>query len=202
MKTCVEHGTPLTGDGRCFWCAVENGEIPEPKGIPNPRLTAESVGEPPRAEPPTFPQHIAQDGTGQKKCPKCYEVYDYTTTHVCEAGSPYSALLQLVQKQAEDKGLWFVAQTAPEAYLQQELRKLHAAVEYYSPSAPAPTWTCKARAANMGANDPQECNWPLCGCDPYADKVIAALEEHGLLRNSWPDRRTGEPNMRGEGVNR
>src|SRR5512146_1825636 len=52
MKTCVEHGTPLTGDGRCFWCAVENGEIPEPKGIPNPRLTVESVGEQPPAEPP------------------------------------------------------------------------------------------------------------------------------------------------------
>jgi hypothetical protein len=38
---------------------------------------------------------------------------------------------------------------------------------------------CKARSANMGANDPQECNWPLCGCDPYADKVVAALQEHG-----------------------
>ena len=39
-------------------------------------------------------------------------------------------LLALVNKQAEDDGLWFFpAQTAPEAYLQQELRKLHAAVE-------------------------------------------------------------------------
>lgn len=39
------------------------------------------------------------------------------------------ALRKLVGKQAEDEGLWFVAQTAPEAYLQQELRKLHAAIE-------------------------------------------------------------------------
>ena len=38
-------------------------------------------------------------------------------------------LLRIVQAQAEDAGLWFVAQTAPEAYLQAELRKLHAAVE-------------------------------------------------------------------------
>lgn len=38
-------------------------------------------------------------------------------------------LRKLVGKQAEDEGLWFVAQTAPEAYLQQELRKLHAAIE-------------------------------------------------------------------------
>lgn len=37
--------------------------------------------------------------------------------------------LQIVLEQAEDEGLWFEARTAPEAYLQQELRKLHAAVE-------------------------------------------------------------------------
>ena len=35
----------------------------------------------------------------------------------------------LVNEQAEDEGLWFVAATAPEAYLQQELRRLHAAIE-------------------------------------------------------------------------
>lgn len=38
-------------------------------------------------------------------------------------------LRSLVKMQAEDEGLWFVAQTAPEAYLQQELRRLHQAVE-------------------------------------------------------------------------
>lgn len=37
--------------------------------------------------------------------------------------------LAVVLEQAEDEGLWFKAQTAPEAYLQQELRRLHAAVE-------------------------------------------------------------------------
>ena len=35
----------------------------------------------------------------------------------------------LVDAQAEDAGLWFEARTAPEAYLQAALRKLHAAVE-------------------------------------------------------------------------
>lgn len=40
------------------------------------------------------------------------------------------ALLRgIVNAQAEDEGLWFQAKTAPEAYLQQELRKLHAAIE-------------------------------------------------------------------------
>jgi len=38
-------------------------------------------------------------------------------------------LMKLVEKQAQDQGLWFQARTAPEAYLQQELRKLHAAIE-------------------------------------------------------------------------
>ena len=40
-----------------------------------------------------------------------------------------AAIQALVDKQAKDDGLWFRAQTAPEAYLQQELRKLHAAIE-------------------------------------------------------------------------
>ena len=36
---------------------------------------------------------------------------------------------RVVDEQAEDEALWFVAQTAAEAYLQQALRRLHAAVE-------------------------------------------------------------------------
>ena len=41
------------------------------------------------------------------------------------------------------------------------------------------TYECRARIGR--APDPQDCNWPLCGCDPHADKVIAALEESGIL---------------------
>jgi hypothetical protein len=40
-----------------------------------------------------------------------------------------NAIQELVDKQADDEGLWFEAETAAEAYLQQELRKLHAAIE-------------------------------------------------------------------------
>jgi hypothetical protein len=36
---------------------------------------------------------------------------------------------QMVDAQALDEGLWFMAETAAEAYLQQELRRLHAALE-------------------------------------------------------------------------
>ncbi len=39
----------------------------------------------------------------------------------------------LVEKQAEDSGLWFQAQTAPESYLQEQLRLLHSAIERLLP---------------------------------------------------------------------
>lgn len=38
-------------------------------------------------------------------------------------------LQTIVDEQAKDEGLWFIAETAPEAYLQAELRRLHAAIE-------------------------------------------------------------------------
>jgi hypothetical protein len=42
---------------------------------------------------------------------------------------------------------------------------------------------CAALAAGTaGGNDPQDCNWPTCGCDQYASKVIEALQESGLLK--------------------
>lgn len=34
-----------------------------------------------------------------------------------------------VSEQAEDEGLWFIAETAPEAYQQLELRRLHKIIE-------------------------------------------------------------------------
>jgi hypothetical protein len=39
------------------------------------------------------------------------------------------------------------------------------------------TFVCKARTSNMG---PQDCDWPFCGCDPYADKAIEAIQESGF----------------------
>lgn len=39
-------------------------------------------------------------------------------------------------------------------------------------------WKCEAQ---LTADPPQDCGWPTCGCDPYADKVIAALEESGYV---------------------
>ncbi len=41
----------------------------------------------------------------------------------------FSLIKRLVNEQAEDEGLWFVAETAPEAYLQEKLRELHRLIE-------------------------------------------------------------------------
>ena len=46
--------------------------------------------------------------------------------------TPLEEIRVLVDNQADDEGLWFVAKTAPEAYLQQQLRLLHALVEHYT----------------------------------------------------------------------
>ena len=41
-----------------------------------------------------------------------------------------------------------------------------------------PGWKC---GASKSMDPPQDCDWPVCGCDPYADKVIAALQESGMM---------------------
>ena len=46
---------------------------------------------------------------------------------LCEA--KLARIRALVSEQAEDEGIWFVAGTAPEAFLQEALRTLHAEVE-------------------------------------------------------------------------
>lgn len=59
------------------------------------------------------------------------------------------------------------------------------AVEHREAAAPdegghevAGKFTC---GASHYTDLPNDCNWPLCDCDPYASKVIAALQEAGKL---------------------
>jgi hypothetical protein len=47
------------------------------------------------------------------------------------------------------------------------------------PPAPA-ALKCKARTGGS-PGEPQDCDWPTCGCDAHATKVINALEESGYL---------------------
>jgi hypothetical protein len=39
-------------------------------------------------------------------------------------------------------------------------------------------WQCAAR--KQALPEPADCNWPFCDCDPYASKVITAIEEAGF----------------------
>lgn len=46
---------------------------------------------------------------------------------------------------------------------------------------------CAARRqGTAGGNDPIDCGWPICGCDPHADKVIEALQESGVINPAPP----------------
>lgn len=60
-----------------------------------------------------------------------------------------SMLQEMSRHMAEDDGLWFIAQTAGEAYLQQELRKLCAAIEGVSPGDCARAAIAAAHAAGI-----------------------------------------------------
>ena len=66
-----------------------------------------------------------------------FEVW-YRSSDPIEADDPRVEIMALanvddirevVDQQANDEGLWCEAETAPEAYLQQELRRLHRVIE-------------------------------------------------------------------------
>jgi hypothetical protein len=64
---------------------------------------------------------------------------------------------------------------------------LNNAVDKANAALGASLWECAARQqGTAGGNDPADCGWPVCGCDPYADKVIAALQESGALSTTAP----------------
>lgn len=47
-------------------------------------------------------------------------------------------------------------------------------------------WSCDARKqGTAGGNDPAECDWPTCGCDPYANKVMQAIEDRPM--SNWEE---------------
>lgn len=55
---------------------------------------------------------------------------DKWNTRAGNTGSILEAsVVDLVNEQAEDEGLWFVAETVTEAYLMRNLRELHSAIE-------------------------------------------------------------------------
>ena len=40
-------------------------------------------------------------------------------------------------------------------------------------------FSCRVRAAGL-TDPPQDCDWPFCGCDPAATRVLNTIEESGM----------------------
>lgn len=65
----------------------------------------------------------------------------------------------------------------PDVDIMAEIVVKDGRVEVRPPSAPPPT-ICKVRAAGK-TDPPQDCDWPFCGCDEHATKVLDTLQECG-----------------------
>lgn len=73
------------------------------------------------------------------KLDEVWKVNGELRSDLVEARKSIARLKQIVSEQANDEALWFVAHYATEAYAQQELRKLHAAIEGIDSENPMPT---------------------------------------------------------------
>jgi hypothetical protein len=65
----------------------------------------------------------------QQDCLLAADCIDRLRAELAAAKAYLDRARQITSEQALDDGLWFVAETAPESYLQQELRRLTAAIE-------------------------------------------------------------------------
>lgn len=74
----------------------------------------------------------------------------------------------------------------PDKSIMEADRKRIVELEGCLREASMPKWVCGAtHQGTAGGNDPTDCNWPTCGCDPHATEVIKALQESGLLKQEW-----------------
>lgn len=60
--------------------------------------------------------------------------------------------------------------------LAEEIRAINTAAPQPTAGGDVP-WECNARVTNYG--DPKDCNWPYCGCDPHAERVMKSAREQG-----------------------
>ena len=80
------------------------------------------------------PEEIALEIVHNAKVSVNGNLYQYTVDEIAKAIKEaqieiLKPIQDYVDKQAKDETLWFVAQNSSEAYLQQELRKLHSVIE-------------------------------------------------------------------------
>jgi len=85
-------------------------------------MACEHNYDPASGEPVDF-LPVSRTGMQGIICGDCWQIY------AAQLKADLAKIQTIVDEQAEDEGLWFRAETAPEAYLQEALRWLHAAIE-------------------------------------------------------------------------
>jgi len=95
---------------------------------------------------------------------------------------------------ASDSGWFLQGQSGWNASASMDAAKAAAQADYKArirsalvevpPSDPSSTrsdrWVCAARQRSITL-DPQDCDWPGCGCDPLANKVLDTIAESGFV---------------------
>jgi hypothetical protein len=107
-----------------------------------------------------------------------------------EFGHKHAALEAQLRERGEPVAWRFKTRSGNERWRYEEFEPTHISDYvfekyplYYHPPAAAATFTCAARRqGSAGGNDPADCDWPTCGCDEHASKVIATLQESGHLK--------------------
>ena len=121
---------------------------------PSPSL--EAMREALEAEGYKFPLRVASGGS---------TIIDATACYVAELSSPHGGA-------ARDKMVKFLVDAAnARAALSPQIASAGGGDPAQA------SWQCMGRKQSLP--EPGECNWPDCGCDPYATEVIESLVEQG-----------------------
>ena len=115
-------------------------------------------------------------------------------------------LMLLVEAQARDAGLWFNAQTAPEAYLQEALRTLHAAVEHNAGKDAEPSGfdvhNCPVHGVTVGSRTCPRCEGaaPCVYYDGCQYLTHGDCKREGKCLGGWPFSESAAPGLPEEPV--
>ena len=110
-------------------------------------------------------------------------------------------LMLLVEAQARDAGLWFNAQTAPEAYLQEALRTLHAAVEHNAGKDAEPSGfdvhNCPVHGVTVGSRTCPRCEGaaPCVYYDGCQYLTHGDCKREGKCLGGWPFSESAAPGL-------
>lgn len=153
-----------------------------------------SRSSPSPAVPTTEYVPLTKDADWRKRCDRCGWTLAESREKGCAVGDcSYRG----------DSKIGFVP--SPERELRTDLRACESALQAALSRAGATratTWKCKARACNMGDNDPAECDWPICDCDPAAERVKDALDECGFTIVKKDEPSPSSPATRASGYER